>query len=506
MGSESIVTLRVRASWRRRLSGSAASLLGVFALASAAAASPAGSAPDSTSLSLTAYAPVAATPAVSSVGTRLDLGLQVDTLQASVQAAVEGGQAPPSFGFAAPLWGQGWSGQKVQITSVWAPTPLAHLDLTLGDQLRRDLVAANLFTPGSADQAVITRSRSAGVTASLSPGAPFKVQFGAAATSSVIDTQTLAVATGPTAVSALQTDTRRAFAQLIWSPGPPLTLDFGEALETRGVAWRGAAQDAASYGYAAPHATATLTPWPQGHWSISFERAIAPLDPAQYATYVQAEGQATAGAFHPDREWRSVVSLRQTLPGAVTLSASLTQARLESVTDFGRIGQTQAPKDIGGGSREAVDVALVAPVQVPGWPLLNLNGQASWRRSQVTDPFTGDPRPLSGESPYQAQLGVSGSMKVLPVTWNLKAEITGPQSLSQISQVDTLTAAAGLGGGVDYRAGSLTLGLQVDNLVGGARTDISQHYAGDRAFSPPDGTALIHSDSRAIRFTLRKAL
>ena len=506
MGSESLVTLSVRASWRRRLSG-AASLLGGLALASAAAASSAGSSPDSASLSLTAYAPVAATPAGSSFGTRLDLGLQVDTLQASVQAAVEGGQAPLSFGFAAPLWGQGWSGQKVQITSVWAPTPLAHLDLILGDQLRRDLVVANLFTPGSADQAVITRSRSADVTASLSPATPFKVQFGAATTSSVIDTQTLAAAAmAPTAVNALQTDTRRAFAQLTWSPGPPLTLDFGEALESRGVAWRGAAQDAATYGYAAPHATATLTPWPQGQWSVSLERAIAPLDPAQYATFVQAEGQPTAGAFQPDREWRSVVSLRQTLPGAVTLSASLTQARLESVTDFGRVGQTQAPKDIGGGSRQAVDVAIAAPVQLPGWPLLNLNGQASWRRSQVTDPFTGDPRPLSGESPYQAQLGVSGSMKVLPVTWNLKAEITGPQSLSQISQVDTLTAAAGLGGGVDYRAGSLTLGLQVDNLVGGARTDISQHYAGDRAFSPPDGTALIHSDSRAIRFTLRKAL
>ncbi len=134
MGSESLVTLSVRASWRRRLLGSAASLVGVLALASAASAGPAGSSPDSSTLSLTAYAPVAATPAGSSVGTRLDLGLQVDTLQASVQAAVEGGQAPPSFGFAAPLWGQGWSGQKVQITSVWAPTPVAHLDLTLSDQ------------------------------------------------------------------------------------------------------------------------------------------------------------------------------------------------------------------------------------------------------------------------------------------------------------------------------------------------------------------------------------
>ncbi|HEX7760556.1 MAG TPA: hypothetical protein VF459_13700 [Caulobacteraceae bacterium] len=485
--------------------------LGAAALAwlSATTAQAASSAQDPgvTSIALTPYVPTPAAPgALASIGARLDLGVKLQDFQTSLQAAVESAPGGLTGGPALPVWGAAWTGETVRLTTTWTPSPVARLDASVTDQLRRDLAPANPFTAGGGDQVLSTRTLSAQAAATLTPFKPIALQLGGSAASGVTDNQLWAPQATADAATGLRTDTARLFAGLTWRPVARLSLNVGDALESRGVAWRGAGVQAASFAYPAPHLTATLTPWSQARWTVTVERAISALDPAQFAAFAQAEGLLTAGAFQPDREWRSVVSLRQSLPGAVTLSATLTQARLESVTDLGPVGQTQAPTAIGGGSRRAIDVSVAAPLDLPFLPSLTLSGRGSWRASSVTDPFTGVLRPLSGEVPYRAQLSLGGALAQLPITWALKAQVTGPSSLFQMSEVDTLSIDTGLGGSLAYRAGYLVLGLQVDNLVGGSRSDISQRFSGSRASGARDGTAEIHGDSRAVRITLSKAL
>ena len=170
------------------------------------------------------------------------------------------------------------------------------------------------------------------------------------------------------------------------------------------------------------------------------------------------------------------------------------------------MGLGQAPVGIGGAQRRRIDVVLAAPLPLPGLPGTKLSASADWLASQVTDPFTGQRRSISGDAAYKAELNLSGVLRTAPITWALKAQFTGPQAVYQMSQVDLISPMAGLGGALGYRAGPVTLGLQLYNIVGGTRTDTSLIYAGSRAGDLQDGERQTHDDGRAVRFTLTRAL
>jgi microcystin degradation protein MlrC len=90
--------------------------------------------------------------------------------------------------------------------------------------------------------------------------------------------------------------------------------------------------------------------------------------------------------------------------------------------------------------------------------------------------------------------------------WALKAQFSGRQLVYQMSQVDMASPTAGLGGSINYRAGPVTLCLQLDNIVGGARTDTSVMFDGSRAADMQDGVRQTHEDSRAVRISFVRAL
>ena len=103
-------------------------------------------------------------------------------------------------------------------------------------------------------------------------------------------------------------------------------------------------------------------------------------------------------------------------------------------------------------------------------------------------------------------MNLAGGLGRLPVSWALKAQVTGPQAIYQMSQVDLISQTAGLGGTLAYRTGPITVGLQLDNIVGGGRTDTSLTYAGSRAFDVQDGSHQTHDDSRAVRLSFTRTL
>jgi hypothetical protein len=128
------------------------------------------------------------------------------------------------------------------------------------------------------------------------------------------------------------------------------------------------------------------------------------------------------------------------------------------------------------------------------------------RRSQVLDPFTQQPRPLSGEAPYGASLRLAGTLPSAAVSWHVTARAEGPESLYQMAQVTNLGATAGLGGGVVYGAGPVRVSLEIDNLLGGSRDVTSLIYAGSRLEDQIDAVTRRRDVSRAVRIALRRGL
>jgi hypothetical protein len=453
--------------------------------------------------SIDAYTP----SSTDTVGGRASLDLNLSSLQTSVQASVEGGGVQTADDpFAMAQRGQSWTGSQARLTTVWTPGPAASVEFDLTNQLKRSLSQLDPLQPQIPGQLTSTQSQSAKLTASLTPFSPIELHIGGEATSGSVDTVAFPVLGVVAAASNLRNDTGRAFADVTWKPGPRFSLQAGDGLETLGVAAGASGGSGATYAYLTPHVAGAFTPWTDAEWSLSAEHAVAPPDAAQFAAFITTPDRQAAASFQPDRAWRYVASVKQTLRGDVSLSASLTQSNLQSVTDLGPVGLIQAPVSIGAGQRRQVDLAVSAPLPLPWLPPARLSASADWLRSEVTDPFTGARRPISGDAPYRAQVNLTGQFAKLPLTWALKAQVSGPQAVYQMSQVDLFSPTAGLGGALNYKAGKLVVGLQLDNIVGGGRTDTAITYAGSRAISLPEGVHQTFDDGRAVRISLSRPL
>jgi hypothetical protein len=208
-------------------------------------------------------------------------------------------------------------------------------------------------------------------------------------------------------------------------------------------------------------------------------------------------------AFAPDQAWRYQASVSQKLDQA-EVSATITQSRLQAVTDYGPTGTGEAPMDIGGGARREVEGVISAPLKLFGLSGTTLRARTSWRDSEVRDPFTGQARRASGETPYDAQLSLTQTASDL--RWGVTAQAVGAARIYQMSQIVTRSANTGLGAFVEYDPGPLKVRLNLDNLVGGDRLEQTTYYAGSRAYGQASGVDYTRTSDRVIGLTLTRPL
>jgi hypothetical protein len=299
---------------------------------------------------------------------------------------------------------------------------------------------------------------------------------------------------------------RRLFARLSWPVSPHISFEAGQTAQSFTVGWRGADALQSQDGYLAPSLAVVVAPTPDTLWRVDLEETVTPVDPAKFAAYAELATPGTGSTPHPDRGWRYGLSVEHQLPGDVKLRARATQWRLTSVTDLGPVGPGEAPVGIGGGARQQLDLNVSAPLTALGLPDAVVGGELTWRRSRVLDPFTGVRRPISGESPYRAQLQLSGVLPAAAVSWSLVAKTDGPQNLYQMAKVTSLAAAAGLDGAVRYDAGAVRFSLELDNLIGGPRQVTTYSWSGSRAYGGPEQVERRDDDARAVRISLRRRL
>ena len=391
---------------------------------------------------------------------------------------------------------------KLGFNAAWTPSSATKLEVDMTDEFHRSLQwAAPYLTPGE-DQDALSRQQSARAALSLQPLRPLTLQLGGE-TSRDIE-QTSVVSPGSAAFTWSETGAQRAFSTVKWTLIPGLSLEGGGAAEIFNVGWRGADAGLQNYAYLTPKAAANLAAWPGGQLQISVERVVSPVNATQFGSFIDtAERPLDAAAFQPDHEWRYTGKLDQKLAG-VDLSASYIHALLQSVTDFGPAGAGQAPMSIGGGQRDQLDLGLNAPLEAVGLASATLTGKASWRASRVIDPFTQTPRRLSGETPYQAEINLAQSLPAAHLRLGVKAQVSGAQTTYQMSQLSTLSPTGGLGGFLDYSAAGVAIHLQLDNLVGGGRTDRETYFIGSRSLDDVDRAIDTRQDSRAVAISLQK--
>ena len=438
-----------------------------------------------------------------------DLKAQFPTLQTSLQLAVE---ANPNLLRNDPLAQStpaGASRESLGLDAAWSGGGLARLNLTVLDKLDQSWAAPTLATVGG--HQIDADELSARLNLSLSPLKAVDFTLGGGAQQrTVLDTAVASAS--PTVQTQFLSTAQTADAGLKWRLTPWFDLDAGGKVEAADAVWRGPSTSGGPtgaglvYAYVEPSLSGVVTLPGRGKLGLSFERAVQPLDAGAFSAFAATEDRAAAARFGPNREWRYRLSIDQTV-AAVKLTAAVTQARIESATELGPVGAgLQAPVSVAGGQRQEVDLALSTPLAALGLPSITLNSSGTWRNSRLRDPFTGELRRASAESPDVAKVGIVQSLSGLRTRWGLEGRFGGDQSLYQMSQVSRLSVADSVGAFVEYNPGAFALRLQVDGLYGGERQTTDLYYAGPRANGYVDHVDHRVDDGQAVRLVLKKSL
>jgi hypothetical protein len=431
------------------------------------------------------------------IGSRAQLNASLGDLDTLLAASVERGargwgvvEAPASWMSHDLRFEGGWSG-------------LSDTRLTL-DGGQRELWTQTQADPllGADGQLAVNAERHLRLRADTHVDR-LDLRFGAETSTAALDTRSLGQAKG--VLAGMWTSSRKYSAGLAWRASPRVSIEASAAAQGFAAGWDSQDGAVAKESYLTPGLTTTLTPWTDGRWRLDAQRTVSPLDPAKFASYAQIASES-GSAPRPDYGWRYGLQFEQALPGGIKLGAQAADWRLANVTELGPVGSGEAPVGIGPATRRQLTLNLAAPLDPVGLRRTTVAGELNLQRSQVLDPFTRQPRALSGEAPYSASLRLAGTLPAAALSWKLTATAEGPESLYQMAQVTSLGATAGLGGSLVYGSGPVKVALEVDNLLGGAREMTSLSYAGSRGDEALDAVARRTEISRAVRISLRRGL
>ncbi len=408
------------------------------------------------------------------------------------------------------------SKESVGFNAGWAPASAAHVDLVVGDSLSQSWTPMSLLT--TANHQVTSDDQSARLALTVSPLPAIDLSLSGAAAHDAVRDSVVADALAPPAPSLFATDSQSATAGVKWRAASWLTFDAKGQVDQASAEWRGAGVDGNAaiadtrldYADFAPSVSTVVTlPW-QDHLNLSVEHAVTPISAQTFSTYAAVEDRDPDARLGPGREWRYRLSVDQTVGDLIKLNAAVTEAQIESTTELGPVAEgLQAPVSTPGGQRQEMDLSFSAPLPSFGLPAVTLQGQGAWRDSEVRDPFTGEYRRASSESPMDATLGVVQSLPDHRTRWGLEGRFGGDQAVYQMSQVTMIHVADSVGGFVEYQPGPFALRLQVDGLYGGDRDATDVIFADPRSplpFDPIDRVAYRSDSGQAIRLILRRSL
>lgn len=408
-------------------------------------------------------------------GLKSDTSVAIQTAAGDAKLSGTFTSAPPS-----PAQPAGQSARKLGLDSTLHGPAGVTVSINAGSEIQNTRQNGMLVPAGLSATSTTTQQNTVSATATAHPLPDVGLTMGVTQSRSVTaqDNQPLAGARQSNTVTA---DDRQTFASVAWKPVPFLTLNAGAKSEEMHVASRGMGDNADGYRYAEPSVSATAQLWDGARMKLSGEDAVSPVNPYDFAALAQAAGPDTDLRVAPNREWRDQASLTQNLDNGGTLSATVTQARIESATELALTpdGAT-APASVSGGTRQQIDTKLSIPLSGIGLPDTTLSSKVTLRKSQIRDPLTGQSRRMSGEVPREARAKLTHRDDRHHLEWGVTGNLAMAQNFYQPAQMTALRTDSGVGAFITYKPGKYIVSLNANGLIGGARSQTGTVYNGTR--------------------------
>jgi hypothetical protein len=226
---------------------------------------------------------------------------------------------------------------------------------------------------------------------------------------------------GPQSFDARNERTRGlAYVNGVWKQTPTLQIDGALRVEATRVQ-RVDDEEAVTQDYviASPRLGVTWNPDKQSQFALSLDRQTDPISLENYIATLRRNAtddadEVVGGASDLVPEKRYVVQAQYSKRWGKLGLFSVTASHATMLDIVDRVflpgpGTTffEAAGNIGDGRRDSAIVALETPFVGLGGGDVLVRLRATWKDSSITDPITGEERPLSGEVPFEWEAKLS---------------------------------------------------------------------------------------------------
>lgn len=216
------------------------------------------------------------------------------------------------------------------------------------------------------------------------------------------------------------------FLKATWRPNTAWTLEGGLRYEASAIESSGDVGLEKTLYYAKPRLALTWQARPSTQLRLRFERVVDQLDFDDFVADSSLNtGVVTAGNpdLVPEQAWVSEAALEQRFPGGAVVVVTARRSAISDVIDRAPIflakGVFDAPSNIGDGTKDELLLTATLPFAPIGLKGVTLRGEATWRRSEVTDPTTGEDREISGLRPVEWEAHLTHDLPAYRFNWGV---------------------------------------------------------------------------------------
>ena len=214
-----------------------------------------------------------------------------------------------------------------------------------------------------------------------------------------------------------------AFSKATWRVDPRLTLEGGLRLEASTISQSGDADQEKSFFFAKPRFLATWTPMADNQLRFRFERELGQLDFGDFAASAELDDGNVFGGnvdLEPEQRWISELTYERRFWGEGVVAVGYRHDEIIDVIDRLPLPDgLSATGNIGDGTLDRISLNVVVPLDKFGVSGGRFTFKNDWNDTSVTDPTTGEERPISQVRYSQANVGFQQDITSWKTQWGI---------------------------------------------------------------------------------------
>lgn len=211
------------------------------------------------------------------------------------------------------------------------------------------------------------------------------------------------------------------FGKATWRINPKWTLEGGLRLESSTISQSGDAEQEKSFVYAKPRLLTTWTPMANTQVRLRIERTVGQLDFGDFAASAELQNESVFGGnvdLQPEQRWVSELTFEKRFWGEGIVSVGLRHDEITDAIDVIPLdGGYAAVGNIGDGTLDQLVLNVTVPTDKLGLSGGKFGFKNTWNHTEVTDPTTGETRPISGIRASQATISFQQDVTRLKLQW-----------------------------------------------------------------------------------------